>query len=181
MKRGARRIPINSSSVDDSSSEIVSSSLLGSYFLSGGIAGGIAGALTTPLDVIKTRLQTQNIRSNIYWQRSATLSGVQMNSTKQHWGPTYVSNNGNRFSNLLQRRTWMDKANTIKATPSFKIQPPRYSSFISTVKLIFVEEGVRGFWKGTSARLALSVPSTAICWGTYESVKYLISHNLLTD
>lgn len=34
-----------------------------SYFVCAGIAGTIAATLTTPLDVIKTKLQTQNISS----------------------------------------------------------------------------------------------------------------------
>lgn len=53
-------LPYFSSSNDDARSEDPYK-IVPLYFLTAGIAGAVAGASTTPLDVIKTRLQTQGV------------------------------------------------------------------------------------------------------------------------
>lgn len=40
-----------------------------------------------------------------------------------------------------------------------------------TTKHIFVFEGPRSFFRGVSATLVCSMPSTALCFGAYESFK----------
>mmetsp|Transcript_22688 Transcript_22688/g.18780 ORF Transcript_22688/g.18780 Transcript_22688/m.18780 type:complete len:89 (-) Transcript_22688:146-412(-) len=52
---------------------------------------------------------------------------------------------------------------------------PRYSSVTSAAKLIWMEEGFRGFFRGMVPRFCLSIPATATCWGTYETVKALLA------
>jgi solute carrier family 25 iron transporter 28/37 len=47
------------------------------YFLCAGIAGGFAGIITNPLDVVKTRIQTQEVRPSCkgissMWDKAST-------------------------------------------------------------------------------------------------------------
>jgi solute carrier family 25 iron transporter 28/37 len=80
----------------------------------GGVAGGCAALVTTPLDVVKTRLQTQG-------------------ATNQ-----------------------------------------RYSGAVDAVRTIYAHEGPNAFVRGMGPRVLFHIPSMAICWTTYESVKYLL-------
>ena len=125
-------VPASESSASDQSS--VSS--LSRYFVSAGIAAACASVMTHPLDVVKTRLQTQD----------CFCRAPPPNCPR--------------------------RAVTIAQTP----QPvkPRYTDFVTSVKLIHAEEGLRGFYRGLIPRAALSVPGAAMCWGTYESVKTLL-------
>ena len=83
--------------------------------LAGGMAGACAGLVSTPLDVVKTRIQTQ--------RRGA---GV------------------------------------------------RASTAMEVVRGIWRQEGMRGFMRGASARVLYFMPSAAICWTTYETVKRML-------
>jgi solute carrier family 25 (mitochondrial iron transporter), member 28/37 len=82
------------------------------HVVAGGVAGGTAAALTTPIDVIKTVIQTRGTGD--------------------------------------QRVKWMTDA----------------------VRLIMKERGLRGFARGIVPRILTFVPSTAVCWTTYEYFKY---------
>ncbi|KAF8821200.1 carrier superfamily protein [Cardiosporidium cionae] len=105
------------------------------YFFCAGVGGGIAGVVSNPLDVIKTRLQTQDCEI----QRELSLRQL---------------GSGSSIS---------------------PVATMKYTSFLSSIKIIWHEEGIVGFWKGTSARMALCIPATAVSWGTYEFVKYLLT------
>lgn len=83
-------------------------------------AAAIGGAITTPLDVVKTRWQTQGDRAIV-----ATHTGV-------------------------------------KTT---------YTSAFDAVRSIAREEGVRGFLRGTSARVLWIMPGKAITMATFEFLK----------
>lgn len=87
------------------------------HMLSGALAGGIAAAITTPLDVCKTLLNTQ---------AEGKIKGL---------------------------------SNAIKA--------------------VYRLGGPLGFFKGLTPRVLYQMPSTAICWSTYEFWKwFLISKNV---
>lgn len=102
------------------------------YFLSAGMAAACASVLTHPLDVVKTRLQTQDC-----------LCREPPASCPRRGTPLVVK--------------------------------PKYSDFFTSVRLMYAEEGIRGFYRGLIPRAALSVPGAAMCWGTYESVKRFLA------
>lgn len=85
------------------------------HCIAGGLAGAVAAAATTPLDVIKTLLQT----------RGTSLDAEIRNCT------------GLKDAAAVIRR----------------------------------REGYSGFWKGLRPRIVTTMPSTAICWTSYEMAK----------
>lgn len=96
------------------------------HCVSGGLAGATAAAITTPLDVVKTVLQTKGIFS-------ATESAAKLNS------------------------------------------------FMDGVRFIYNNNGMAGFARGMRPRVIANMPSTAICWTSYEMAKfYLYKTNVIS-
>ncbi|KAK9722893.1 Mitochondrial carrier protein [Popillia japonica] len=89
------------------------------HMFSGAVAGAFAAAVTTPLDVCKTLLNTQQV------------------------GAT---------SGLLQ-----------------------------AIKTVYRLGGSKAYFRGMQARIMYQMPSTAICWSTYEFFKYLMGVTRLED
>ncbi|XP_065211678.1 mitoferrin-1 [Planococcus citri] len=87
------------------------------HMISGAIAGGIAAAITTPLDVCKTLLNTQ--------QGQVKVTGL-----------------------------------------------------LEAVGVVYRLGGFLGFFRGLQARVLYQIPSTAICWSTYEFLKYVLNRSL---
>ncbi|KAK0084725.1 hypothetical protein PV325_006534 [Microctonus aethiopoides] len=85
------------------------------HVVAGGMAGAVAAAVTTPLDVCKTVLNTQQ-------------GGV------------------------------------------------RVQGMIHAFKIVYRYAGIRGYFRGLSARILYQMPATAICWSAYEFFKYAF-HN----
>ncbi|CAF9907322.1 Fe(2+) transporter [Imshaugia aleurites] len=92
------------------------------HMVAGGLAGGLAAALTTPLDVIKTLLQTRGTAKDIELRHAKGMFNAAAIIKRQH--------------------------------------------------------GYGGFFRGLQPRILTTVPSTAICWSSYELAKnYFIRHN----
>ncbi|KAL3268830.1 hypothetical protein HHI36_007923, partial [Cryptolaemus montrouzieri] len=89
------------------------------HMISGAVAGATAAAITTPLDVCKTLLNTQ---------KDASATGL-----------------------------------------------------IHAVKMVYRLGGPTGYFRGMQARIMYTMPSTAICWSTYEFFKYLLQAKVISS
>ncbi|MEW5320102.1 MAG: hypothetical protein WDW38_011201 [Sanguina aurantia] len=85
--------------------------------VAGGVAGGCASAITTPFDVVKTRLQTEGVGS---------------------------------------ARRYNDNV-------------------VATMRRIVADEGMSALWRGLRPRVLFHVPSAAVCFGTYETIKSFLA------
>lgn len=127
------------------------------YFLAAGLSGAVASCATQPLDVVKTRLQTQDVltRPSIdgYHYNGAIAGemqgGVEVALRSQVFGAPY-GGTATLFS-------------------------PKYSGFTSALRTIVQEEGVLALYHGLLPRMLHAIPAAAMCWGTYESVKHMMS------
>ncbi|AOW02038.1 mitochondrial carrier domain-containing protein [Yarrowia lipolytica] len=97
------------------------------HCVAGGVAGAVAAAVTTPLDVVKTFLQTR---------RAMGSESLEVRSTK---------------------------------------------TFAGAVKIIYREDGLRGFFRGLRPRIVANMPSTAICWTSYEMAKFYLAPKAKTQ
>ena len=90
-----------------------------SHMFSGAGAGAIASALTNPLDVAKTLLNTRSQHKQLASEQ-------------------------------------------------------RVAGVLNAMATIYRTSGVRGYYKGVTARMLYQMPSTAICWSVYEFFKHVL-------
>ena len=108
--------------------------------------GGLAAAVTCPLDVIKTVLNTQ--QKPLAWE----LNHLSAPPTR------------------CTTRTLVTAASPA-ATAQFTAS---YRGVLDTTRTIYAQRGLAGFFKGFQARILVSMPSTAISWSVYELFKYYL-------
>ena len=118
------------------------------YFVCAGLAGGLSAAITTPMDVIKTRLQTQTQESNMF--------GKELNNRVKFTGCIKPD------CNAQDRR---------------ECRKPRYCTVRDTVRLVLKEGGVLAFYRGVLPRIFLFLPGAAVSWSVYEHIKTLLVSN----
>jgi solute carrier family 25 iron transporter 28/37 len=118
--------------------------------LAGSGAGMVAAAITSPLDRVKTRLQTQQLMNT-----SPSSSGAGSSGSASLACP---------------------KASTL-AKASMDIQQPHYLGFSDAMASIIKEEGFMGLWRGLAPRLMTHTPAVAISWTSYEAAKRFLHAN----
>ena len=120
--------------------------------LAGSIAGAVAAAVTTPLDVIKTRLQTQNLEPcpKVASTAAGSAGGV---------GVTVISSKAPVMA--------------FGSSPTLSLGGTRFG-FSQVIFQIYRDDGFKGFLRGMTPRMLLHAPAVAISWTAYETMKDLL-------
>ena len=126
--------------------------------VAGAIAGASAAVLTNPLDLIKTKLQTQNLEPSHIAEQSTC------HQSNQSVAPVL---NNRSFTTL-----------TAATKPSmevpFSTTNTRYTGAFQVAMNIYKESGLIGFSSGMFPRVLVHTPSVAISWTAYEFTKNLL-------
>lgn len=119
-------------------------------------AGLVASALTTPLDRVKTRLQTQNMGHGTY-------------------GASSVADLDCREERRC--RTRATQARMLATATNLDSTIVRYSGWRDALRTIVREEGAAGLFRGVLPRVLMHSPAVAISWTTYEGTKKWLLSN----
>mmetsp|Transcript_16109 Transcript_16109/g.18581 ORF Transcript_16109/g.18581 Transcript_16109/m.18581 type:complete len:495 (-) Transcript_16109:358-1842(-) len=112
------------------------------------LAGLVAAATTTPLDRIKTYLQTQQLAPSCLLQQQGIHLSSDLCPISSHTNTTTTS----------------------------KVIKPLVADFREAALRIYQNEGPAGFFRGVTPRILSHTPAVAISWTTYETAKKYLQH-----
>ena len=139
--------------------------------LSGSIAGATAAAFTTPLDIIKSRLQTQGLEPYVVSSSSGSIGAVPSSSSV--FGFSGTSSLSRPSPGIVGRRNIAGFA----GSQSSQFASYLWGSTASAAKEIFSEAGFMGYFRGAFPRVVVHAPAVGISWSAYELAKSFLADN----
>lgn len=151
------------------------------YFCCAALAASIASTCTIPLDNIKTRLQTQTCfkqcgKEMVCGRRKSMQHTFDFNKCKQLFFKSKIFCIG-RTAKQTFTTNKLKEINGEKCMNKIKII--KYKNISESIKIIYREEGIRGFTKGIVPRICGQAPSAATSWAAYETIKGLLEKRWL--
>lgn len=143
-----------------------------SHCISGAIAGAVAAAITTPLDVCKTLINTQEccnpeeLCKKSLVGTAAAGGGV---STERSPTTTSTTTSGPNKLNVITNASFIRSQSTAAAATN---TVPFVNGLRDAARVIYRLEGPKGFFKGVMPRTVFQIPGTAVSWSVYEYFKH---------
>ena len=146
--------------------------------VAGSISGAIAAAITTPIDLIKTRIQTQNLEPC----PSPRIPIIVTHTTRS----SSSSSSSTNVRNMVSSTSPSSVTAAIDIDGSIRSKTSVAGIGIDGVKLsyrgakqviqqVLKEEGPAAFLRGMAPRMLVHAPAVAISWTTYETMKNLLT------
>nr|CDS30443.1 mitoferrin 1 [Hymenolepis microstoma] len=143
------------------------------HIVSGGIAGGTAAAITTPLDVCKTVLNTQDVVDG-----KLMVVPTSVNTQAVTTAAAVPSANVSSVVASEISATVPSKAVTTVTTVVLKSPPHvhvKIRGLFGAIRTVLESQGPLGLFRGMNARVVAILPGTAISWSIYEYFKWILS------
>jgi solute carrier family 25 protein 39/40 len=159
-----RSIDESSSSSSSSPPPISAWEQAGQALINGSVSGIIAAALTTPLDVIKTRIQVGTL--------SSTGSSAVATPAIQPAAAEPVCDHGGAL--VYRHGTPASSSAVTSGTAASVLSSSSSQSTVQIARTIVKEEGLSGLWRGNTARMMKVAPACAIMISSYDVGKRLL-------
>jgi solute carrier family 25 protein 39/40 len=146
----------------------------GEAFVNGSVSGMVAAAVTTPLDVLKTRSQV--VMSVEVTQAMGTASAASTGAAPQTVGEAALCDHAGELVYRPKPPIASNLSHVASTGPGLAAAtaagPPQ--STMAIARNILATEGVSGLWRGNTARMIKVAPACGIMISSYEIGKRIL-------